>query len=248
MAVAEPPGPDRGAEALMKVGARLTTLPDGRRPRRAALQGRTIAVEPIDPARHGDDLYHAACGPEGDPTGGMWTYMSFGPFKDAAEFRTWLAPRDESEDPLVFAIIDRASGTARGMASYLRIAPQWASCEVGSIWFAPSLKRSRMASEAMYLMARHVMEDLGYRRYEWKCDALNAASRRAALRYGFSYEGLFRQHMIYKGRNRDTAWFAMTDQDWPKVKAAFETWLADDNFDGQGRQLRGLKEIRDTLP
>ena len=231
---------------MMQVGESLSAPPDGRRPRRVAMPGRSVTVEPIDPARHGDDLYNFACGPEGDPTGEMWTYLSFGPFQDREEFDTWLAPQDESEDRLIFAIIDQASGTARGMASYLRIAPQWASCEVGSIWFAPSLKRSRMASEAMYLMAHHVMEDLGYRRYEWKCDALNEASRRAALRYGFHYEGLFRQHMIYKGRNRDTAWFAMTDQDWPGVKAAFETWLADENFDQQGRQLRGLADIRET--
>lgn len=228
----------------LPVGETLAAMPDGRRPARQALTGTSVVVEPIDPGRHGDELYRAACGPGGDPTGDMWTYMSFGPFDDLTAFRGWLAPQAESEDPLVFAIIDKASGAARGMASYLRIVPLWASCEVGSIWYAPSLTRSRTATEAMYLMARHVFDDLGYRRYEWKCDALNAASRRAALRLGFQYEGTFRQHLIYKGRNRDTAWFAMTDQDWGPANAAFAAWLADGNFDAGGRQLRGLAEFR----
>jgi RimJ/RimL family protein N-acetyltransferase len=222
----------------------MAVMPDGRRLGRQTFTGGSVVIEPIDPARHGSDLYAAACGPEGDHSGDMWTYMSFGPFKDFEAFRSWLAPQAESEDPLVFAIIDKASGTARGMASYLRIVPHWASCEIGSIWYAPSLTRSRAATEAMYLMARHVFEGLGYRRYEWKCDALNAASRRAALRLGFQYEGIFRQHMIYKGRNRDTAWFAMTDRDWGAVKAAFEAWLMEGNFDADGRQLRDLAEIR----
>jgi RimJ/RimL family protein N-acetyltransferase len=222
-------------------------LPDGRRPERQVFSGNSAVLEPIDPVRHGDDLYDAACGLEGDASGDMWTYMSFGPFADRQAFRSWLAPQEQSQDPLVFALIDRASGKARGMANYLRIAPEWASCEVGSIWYAPTLKQSRAATEAMYLMAAHVFDDLGYRRYEWKCDSHNAASRRAALRLGFSYEGLFRQHMIYKGRNRDTTWYAMTDRNWPAVKAAFEAWLGDDNFDADGRQQRALAEIREGL-
>lgn len=227
------------------VGESLDTLPNGRRPERRTFVGASVLLEPIDPSQHCDDLYNAACGAEGDATGNMWTYMSFGPFANRESFQAWLAPQDKSEDPLVFALIDRASGKARGMASYLRIVPDWASCEVGSIWYAPTLKRSRAATEAMYLMAAHVFDELGYRRYEWKCDSHNAASRRAALRLGFSYEGLFRQHMIYKGRNRDTTWFAMTDQDWPALKAAFEAWLATDNFDADGQQLRALSEIRE---
>jgi len=231
----------------MKTGERLETLPDGRTPARFPLIGQSVIVEPLDPDRHGHDLYQAACGPDGDGSGDMWTYLTSGPFADEASFRVWLAPQGETDDPLVFALVDQAGGMARGMASYMRVVPHWATCEVGAIWFAPSLKRSRAASEAMYLMARHVFEDLNYRRYEWKCDSLNQASRRAALRFGFLYEGLFRQHVVYKGRNRDTTWFAMTDQDWPRVKAAFEAWLADDNFDGEGRQLRGLAEIREGL-
>jgi RimJ/RimL family protein N-acetyltransferase len=236
--------PGNPTRPSLPVGDALTILPDGRRPGRETLTGTSVVIAPIDPASHGGDLYTAACGPAGDQMGAMWTYMSFGPFDDFQAFRAWLAPQSESEDPLVFAIIDKASGTACGMASYLRIVPNWASCEVGSIWYAPTLARSRAATEAMYLMARHVFDDLGYRRYEWKCDTLNAASRRAALRLGFNYEGIFRQHMIYKGRNRDTAWFAMTDQDWGAAKAAFEAWLADGNFDADGRQRRSLTEFR----
>jgi RimJ/RimL family protein N-acetyltransferase len=231
----------------MKTGEPLDILPDGRTPARSPLIGRGVIVEPIDPGRHGPDLYLAACGPDGDLSGDMWTYLISGPFTDEASFNAWLAPQGETDDPLVFALIEQASGQARGMASFMRVVPHWATCEVGAIWFAPSLKRSRAASEAMYLMARHVFEDLNYRRYEWKCDSLNEASRRAAMRFGFHYEGLFRQHVIYKGRNRDTAWFAMTDQDWPHVKGAFEAWLADDNFDTDGRQSRGLAEIRESL-
>ena len=173
--------------------------------------------------------------------------MSFGPFSDKAAFQKWLKPQDQRDDPLVFAIIDQADGRALGMASYLRIVPQWATCEIGSIWFSPSLMRTSLATEAMYLMASHVFEDLGYRRYEWKCDSLNEASCSAALRLGFQYEGLFRQHMIYKSRNRDTTWFAMTDREWPIAKAAFESWLAEENFDAAGQQLRSLAAIRESF-
>jgi len=170
--------------------------------------------------------------------------MSFGPFKNKAEFQKWLKPQDQKDDPLVFAMISQTDGRALGMASYLRIVPQWATCEVGSIWFSPALQHTPMATEAMYLMAFHVFEELGYRRYEWKCDSLNVASRRAALRLGFKYEGLFRQHMIYKGRNRDTSWFSMTNTDWPIAKAALEAWLSEGNFDATGQQRLRLGEIR----
>ena len=231
----------------MKIGSPLHNIPKNRSPMRRDMTGRLVTVTPIDPDRHCDDLYNAACGRDGDSTGEIWTYMSFGPFSDKAEFQKWLKPQDQSDDPLVFAIIDRADGRALGMASYLRIVPQWATCEIGSIWFSPSLMRTSLATEAMYLMASHVFEDLGYRRYEWKCDSLNEASCSAALRLGFQYEGLFRQHMIYKGRNRDTSWFAMTDMDWPIVKAAFEFWLAEENFDDAGRQRKSLAAIRESF-
>jgi len=231
----------------MKIGSPTHNFPKNRRPMRSDMNGRLVTVTPINSDCHCNDLYDAACGPDGDPTGKIWTYMSFGPFSDKAEFQKWLEPQDQSDDPLVFAIIDRADGRALGMASYLRIVPQWATCEIGSIWFSPSLMRTPVATEAMYLMASYVFEDLGYRRYEWKCDSLNEASCSAALRLGFQYEGLFRQHMIYKGRNRDTTWFSMTDMDWPIAKAAFESWLAEDNFDAAGQQRRSLAAIRESI-
>jgi RimJ/RimL family protein N-acetyltransferase len=226
----------------LPVGPAVTVAGD-RAPERTVLSGRHARIEPIDVAAHAESLYRASHGPEGDLSGAMWTYMAFGPFDDAEAFRVWLGEQAESEDPLVFAIIDVMASRALGMASYMRIAAPWATCEVGAIWYAPVLQRSRVATEAMYLMAKHVFEDLGYRRYEWKCDALNIPSRRAAVRLGFSYEGLFRKHMIYKGRSRDTAWYAMLDDDWPRLKAAYENWLADDNFDAEGRQRRSLSEF-----
>jgi len=222
------------------VGPAVTTLPDGRAPEKTVLQGRWTRLEPIDPARHADALYEAIA----DAPDDLWTYMSFSPFADSSAFRAWLEPQPAVADPLAFAIIDTEQGAARGMACYMRIAPHWATCEVGSIWYAPALKRTRQATEAMYLMAGHVFEDLGYRRYEWKCDALNAASRSAALRLGFVYEGLFRQHVVYKGRNRDTTWYAMIDRDWPRIKAGFEAWLDPGNFDAAGIQKVGLAELR----
>ena len=231
----------------MKIGQLLHKFPDNKRPVRKNMTGRLVTVTPIDPNRHGDDLYNASCGPNGNSSGRMWTYMSFGPFKNKDEFQKWLNPQDQKDDPLVFTMISRTDGKALGMANYLRIVPQWASCEVGSIWFSPALQQTPMATEAMYLMAFHVFEELGYRRYEWKCDSLNNASRSAALRLGFKYEGLSRQHMIYKGRNRDTSWFAMTDTDWPIAKAAFEAWLSEGNFDATGQQRLRLGEIREKI-
>jgi len=227
-------------EDTFPIGPPVDALPDGRGPEKTVLDGHWTRLEPIDPARHGDDLYRAIA----DAPDSLWTYMNFGPFADAAAFRAWLEPQPAIADPMAFAIIDTDQGIARGMACYMRIVPNWATCEVGSIWYAPALKRTRVATEAMYLMARHVFEDLGYRRYEWKCDALNAASQSAARRLGFSYEGLFRQHMIYKGRNRDTAWYAMIDQDWPRIKTGFEAWLDPGNFDADGNQKAGLAHLR----
>ena len=231
----------------MKIGPPQRIFLENRRPIPKVMTGRLVKVMPIDPEQHSDDLYNASCGPAGDTTGRMWTYMTFGPFKDKAEFLNWLAPQNQKDDPLVFTIVSKTKGKALGMASYLRIVPEWGTCEIGSIWFSPTLQRTPMATEAMYLMAFYVFEVLGYRRYEWKCDSLNDASRRAALRLGFKYEGLFRQHMIYKGRNRDTIWFAMTDTDWPIAKAAFEAWLSEENFDAKGQQRLGLGEIRERI-
>jgi RimJ/RimL family protein N-acetyltransferase len=207
-------------------------------PRREPLQGRFVRLEPLDPARHAADL--AAAGSDPD----IWTYLPYGPFAGEDEMRAHLVAQSESADPLFFAVVDAASGAACGVVSYLRIEPAHGCIEIGHIWFGPSLQRTPHATEAIYLLARHAFEDLGNRRFEWKCDASNARSRRAAERFGFTFEGVFRQHMIVKGRNRDTAWFALLDGEWPPARAAFEAWLDPANFDADGRQRRSLAELR----
>jgi RimJ/RimL family protein N-acetyltransferase len=207
------------------------------RPERHAMVGRWCRVEPLEPERHGSDLFAANAA---DREGRMWTYLAYGPFADFAAYRAWLAGAARSEDPLFHAIVDAKDGRALGVASYLRIEPAVGVIEVGHIAFSPALQRTPAATEAMYLMMRRVFDELGYRRYEWKCDALNAPSRRAAERLGFTFEGVFRQATLYKGRNRDTAWYAVLDTEWPERKAAFEAWLAPGNFDAEGRQRARL--------
>jgi RimJ/RimL family protein N-acetyltransferase len=175
--------------------------------------------------------------------------MAYGPFESQAVFTEWIEGRAASKDPVFYAVIDLAAGSACGMASFMRIEPEHRVIEIGHIWFAPMLQRTRQATEAIYLLARHAFDDLGYRRLEWKCNALNTASRRAAERFGFTFEGIFRQHMIVKGANRDTAWFSIIDGEWPLRRAAFEAWLSPSNFDPSGRQRRSLSQIRsDLLP
>jgi RimJ/RimL family protein N-acetyltransferase len=210
---------------------------EARRPERTRLEGRDVALTPIDVAGHGPTLYALSHGPEREA---QWLYLWDGPYPSEAAFLDDLARKAVSDDPFFYAIVDRLSGDAIGYASYLRITPRDRVIEVGSILFTPRLQRTRGATEAMYLMARHAFDTLGYRRCEWKCNALNAPSRRAAARLGFTFEGLFRQHMIVKGRSRDTAWFAMIDGDWPAIRAAFEAWLDPANFDAQGRQRSPL--------
>lgn len=205
-------------------------------PQRRPLAGRHVRLEPVDPARHTGDLHALSVGAPR-----LWTYLGYGPFADAAAFRQWFESCVPQQDPLFFAVIDAATGRASGMVSYLRIAPATGVIEIGHIWFAPALQRTRQATEAIFLLMRHAFDDLGYRRLEWKCDSLNAASRRAAARFGFTFEGVFRQHMIVKGRNRDTAWFAILDGEWPAIRAGFERWLDDANFDAAGRQRAPLK-------
>lgn len=212
-----------------------------RPPGHIVLVGATVRLEPVDPARHAADLF-AAGHDERDPH--LWDYMSVGPFADEGDFAAWLQTAATSTDPLYFAVVDQDTGRPAGMVSYLRITPAHGVIEIGSIWFGPALQRTRQATETIYLLARHVFERLGYRRLEWKCDALNTRSRRAAERFGFSYEGLFRQHMVVKGRNRDTTWFAILDRDWPLIGTAFAAWLAPENFDAAGRQRRSLAAIR----
>jgi len=208
-----------------------------RRPQHCALEGQYVTLTPLDPAAHTDALWNQTGGPENDQ---LWLYLFAGPFQDRAGFQADLEKKAVSEDPLFFAILDKVSGGVVGYACFMRIEPAHRCIEVGSILFAPALQRTRGATEAMYLMARHVFEDLGYRRYEWKCNSLNQASRRAAVRLGFTFEGVFRQHMIVKGRSRDTAWFSMLDTEWPARKAAFERWFDPSNFDAQGRQKSSL--------
>jgi RimJ/RimL family protein N-acetyltransferase len=208
-------------------------------PARETLAGRFCRVEPLDPERHAADLWAAnALATEQR----LWTYLPYGPFPTFDDYRAWVEASRQSSDPLYFAIVDAARGQATGVASYLRIAPAAGSVEVGGLAFSPRLQRTPAATEAMYLMMRHAF-GLGYRRYEWKCDALNAPSRAAAQRLGFSYEGTFRQATVYKQRNRDTAWFAAIDSEWPALEAAFQKWLDPSNFDASGRQRTRLSEL-----
>ncbi|MGI9659395.1 MAG: GNAT family N-acetyltransferase [Gaiellaceae bacterium] len=208
-------------------------------PPATALTGRYCRVEPLAPTEHGHDLYEAFAA---ETTGALWTYMSQGPFTDFASFETWLDQIAGESDPMFHTIL--ADGTASGLAAYLRIAPAMGVIEVGNISFAPRLQRTRAATESMYLMMRRAFDELGYRRYEWKADALNAPSGRAALRLGFTYEGMFKQAVVYKGRNRDTAWYAITDAEWPRVRDALEAWLDPANFDADGHQLQSLEDAR----
>lgn len=209
-------------------------------PATIALKGRFGAVERLDVPRHGDSLWQALEGHDR-----LWTYMFHGPFADRAAFAAWLGGHQTLGDPFYYAIVDR-SGSACGLAALMSIRPDMRVIEIGHIMLAPGLQRSGLATEAQFLLAAYVFETLGYRRYEWKCDALNSRSRRAALRLGFAFEGIFRNHMIVKERSRDTAWFAMTDGDWPARKAAFERWLAPDNFDAEGRQRTSLRTLNDA--
>lgn len=213
-----------------------------RRPERVNLHGSRVLVTPLHPESHGDDLYEATCRrPETD---GLWTYLFEGPYRDRASFDRALQQMASSEDPFFFAIVDKGTPRVVGRAAYMRIEPAHRVIEVGNILYSPELQRTAGATEAMYLMARYVFEELGYRRYEWKCNALNAPSRRAALRLGFRFEGIFRQHMIIKGHSRDTAWYSMLDREWPDRKTAFERWLDPSNFETDGRQKRPLSNLR----
>jgi RimJ/RimL family protein N-acetyltransferase len=211
-------------------------------PRPILLRGQTVILEPLDAARHTADLWNAVQGHDV-----LWRWLGDGPFANEDALRHALETKQADPAFVFFAILPLATGKAAGFASYLRIDARNGVVEVGNILFAPALQRTREATEAIYLMARHAFEDLGYRRYEWKCNAENAPSRRAAQRFGFTFEGIFRQHMVVKGANRDTAWFAMLDHAWPARKHAFEAWLAPANFDVAGRQIRSLEEIRQSL-
>jgi RimJ/RimL family protein N-acetyltransferase len=213
-----------------------------RRPARESLRGAHILVRPVDAGADADALYAVSHPPAGDPA--IWTYMFDGPYESAAAMREALSAAERSADPLFFTLVRLPHRAPEGVAAYMRITPEHGVIEIGNIWLGTPLQRTTAASEAIYLMIRHAFDALGYRRLEWKCDALNAASRRAAQRFGFAFEGVFRKHMVVKGRNRDTAWYAITDDRWPALRAAFEAWLAPANFDAAGRQRRRLEEIR----
>ncbi len=211
-----------------------------KRPERVTLAGRWITLTPLDADKHAEALFEGANGGDKDR---VWTYLFDGPYADPAVFKANIAAKAQSTDPLFFAVLDNASGAAVGYQTFLRIDPANRVIEVGNILYTPAMQRTAGATEAQYLFAQYVFDQLGYRRYEWKCNDLNAPSKRAAERFGFTFEGIFRQHMIVKGRNRDTAWFAMLDREWPERKAAYERWLAPGNFDAAGRQKVRLSEL-----
>ena len=210
------------------------------RPGPVVLDGYYGRVEKLDPSRHGPSLWEAI---RVAPT--MWDYMPYGPFDNTSAFQVWLAERATLDDPYVYAVI-APNGHTLGIAALMAIRPDMGVIEVGHIAYSPALQRTPLGTEAQYLLARYAFETLGYRRYEWKCNAANAASRRAAERYGFTFEGIFRQHMIVKGKNRDIAWFSILDSEWPARRAVFERWLAPENFDIEGRQRTSLSVLNAT--
>jgi NAD(P)H-dependent FMN reductase/RimJ/RimL family protein N-acetyltransferase len=209
-------------------------------PERRSFQGLYSRIEPLDPVRHGEQLYAALCNESGTAA---WTYLPANPPADRNEWRSRLEQYAASRDPLFFTLFE-GSGHAAGICAYLRIAPEHGSIEIGHIHLSPQLQQTRSATEIQYLLMRHAFDDLDYRRYEWKCDALNAPSRRAASRLGFRFEGIFLNAIVYKQRSRDTAWFSITDDEWPRIRRGFEVWLATENFDAEGRQLHSLASVR----
>ena len=221
------------APAELPIGPAVDSAP-ALFPGTVTLHGRTGIVERLNAARHRAALWTAMRGHDA-----IWAYLPAGPFADQAEFDIYIAACEDNKERIFYAVVD-ASGRALGILSLMEIRPAMRVIEVGLIVLAPALQRTPLATEAQYLIARYAFETLGYRRYEWKCNALNAASKRAAERFGFTYEGLFRQHMIVKGRSRDTAWFSMLDSEWPARKKAFERWLDPANFDRDGRQKTKL--------
>ncbi|MCJ1321908.1 hypothetical protein MMC15_007253 [Xylographa vitiligo] len=221
------------------LGPLVSTTPASR-PQKITLPGRFITVVPVS-SGHASDLFAATCGPTNDL---FWTYMFSGPFPTLSSFQDHIANLANSTDPMHFTVISNTTSKPVGLLSLMRIEPSHRVCEVGNILYGPALQRTPGATEAMYLLGRWVFEELGYRRWEWKCDALNSPSRRAAQRFGFKPEGLFKQHMIVKGRSRDTAWFAVVDEEWEVIGGGMKEWLSEGNFDGEGRQRKGLEEVR----
>ena len=214
------------------------------RPQTEPMDGRFVRLEKLDPARHADGLFEASAQPDGDA---RFRWLPDVPPTDRDLFRAWVVQSAASQDPLFYAVIDKATGKVAGRQTFLRIDAANGVAEIGHIYWGPLVSRKPAATEALYLFARHIFDDLGYRRFEWKCNNDNLPSKRAALRFGFRHEGVFRQHMIVKGLNRDTAWFAMLDTDWAKLRPAYEAWLAPGNFDAGGAQRQTLEAVRADL-
>ena len=231
---------DRTNELGQPIGFDVPDWTPCSRPPREPMQGRYVRLASINVAAHAQDLFEAFAA---DSENRIWTYLPYGPFASVDDCRTWIETTCLGEDPLFHAIIDGDTGRAVGVASYLRIEPAVGVIEVGHINYAPVLQKTRGATEAMFLMMQRVFSELGYRRYEWKCDALNAGSCAAAARLGFTYEGQFRQATMYKGRNRDTNWYAILDTEWPALERAYEAWLEPSNFDERGVQKTSLANL-----
>ncbi|MBX8488900.1 GNAT family N-acetyltransferase [Pseudomonas cichorii] len=209
-------------------------------PGNKTLEGRFIRLEKLDPARHGDDLWLVLNGPDSDPK--LWDYLPYGPFNEREAFDTWLQRHASDTDPWFYSVVDQNTGVTEGVISLMSIVAAHGRIEIGHVTFGGRMQRTPKGTEAIYLLAKEAFA-LGNRRLEWKCNANNARSRRAADRFGFSYEGLFRQHMVVKGVNRDTAWYSIIDSEWPELQKAFESWLAVDNFK-DGQQVKGLEAFR----
>jgi RimJ/RimL family protein N-acetyltransferase len=227
-------------ETGLPIGPRVANPGPVARPERVTLEGRFCRLEPIDPERHRLHLYEASTPPD---AARRFRYLFDPIVTSLADIDVWLAKAAKSADPLVFAVIDSRSGRAEGRQTFMRITPEHHSIEIGNIYWGPAIARTPVTTEALFLFAKYAFEELGYRRFEWKCDALNAPSRAAALRFGFTFEGLFRRAIINKGRSRDTAWYAMIDEEWPALRAAYEQWLSRANFDAEGRQKVRLGDL-----
>lgn len=227
----------------MNLGTELDKIVPPALPHNIRLDGRVASLEPLYVTRHADPLFDAF---QQDVSGANWSYLPYGPFDNIDAFSIWLSSFEGTADPVFFTIIDLAHSRPVGLASFLRITPEHGSIEVGHIHFSPLMQNTILGSEAMYLMMKWAFE-AGYRRYEWKCNALNTKSRIAAQRLGLSYEGVFRQHLIYKGRNRDTAWFAAIDAEWPALKSCFERYLAPDNYGADNRPKTSLTSLTRPL-
>jgi RimJ/RimL family protein N-acetyltransferase len=209
------------------------------------LSGRYVTLRPIQPEQDAPGLYQASHAPTGDPT--IWTYLYDGPYADLHSFRQSLEDQQQRLDYIFSTVADATTDRPLGIVSYLAIVPEHGTIEIGNIWFSPELQRTPAATETIFLLAKHAFDDLGYRRLEWKCNALNQPSRDAARRFGFEFEGIFLNHRVVKGRNRDTAWFAITDQRWPAIRQAFEAWLSPENFGADGRQRTRLSDLTASL-